>query len=150
MGSNVLAVPNTQKAGYEDLAFELTIKNDSSEPIQDNPTKTSYMVWRGTDGRTDSTLAYSATDIYSSQIAQHGITGEDLGLLTGGVPGNGYARGYITLLVPTSPGAVILHDPNTYTPVLLINYKKLPTDQVNALKHGLQNRQVLQDETFRS
>jgi hypothetical protein len=131
MGSNVVTAPdNLQGPGYRDIAFNLTVRNKSATAIQGDPTQQSFMVWRGTDGRTDNTLAgTAATNIY---VGTHGLNGQDLELM-GGIPVKGYASGYVELLVPTSPGAVLIVDPNTNKTVLVINYDKLTADQINAM-----------------
>lgn len=135
MGPHVVTEANKLHAGYQDIAFNLTIKNDGATAISD-PTQQSYMVWHGTDGKTDNTLAHTAGDIIPSE---HGIQGQNLSLVSP-IPPNGYASGYRALLVPTSPGAVVIVDPNTYKPVLLINYDKLTSEQLKALPTGLQAR----------
>jgi hypothetical protein len=135
MGSHVATAPDTsQGSGYQDIAFNLKIQNKGAA-IDGDPTSQSFMVWRGTDGRTDDTLASTGAAEISS--GTQGITGQNLGLLSG-VPANGYATGYLELLVPTSPGAVIIVDPNTNQPVLIINYDKLSSDQLSKIESGLQ------------
>jgi hypothetical protein len=136
MGSNVAtASDDLQGVGYQDIAFNLKITNESVTAIQGDPTQQAYMVWRGTDGRTDNTLAgTAATNI---DPGTHGLQGQSLELLSG-ISAKGYASGYVELLVPMSPGAVVIMDPNTSKPVLLINYDKLTADQLNAMRTGLQ------------
>jgi len=53
-----------------------------------------------------------------------------------GIPAKGYASEHVELLVPTSPGAVVVVDPNTSKPVLLINYHNLTSDQLNGMRGG--------------
>jgi len=39
-------------------------------------------------------------------------------------------------VVPTEPGAIVVSHPNTYHPVLIINYDKLADDQLRHLRQG--------------
>lgn len=128
MGAKVATESDSSRHGYQDIAFNLTIRNDSAERITHSPDVQSYMVWRGTDGRTDNTLAHTAATTITPQA--HGIDGENLSLITGGLPAHGYAKGYMTLLVPTAPGAIVVMDPGMYKPVLVINYGKLASEQL--------------------
>lgn len=131
MGSSVATAPDSfQGKGYQDVAFNLTIKNAGSAAIQGDPTNQTSMVWRGADGRTDDSLqGTAATNI---EPGTQGLNGQDLELMTG-IPAKGYGSGYVELLVPTSPGAVVLVDPNTSKTVLVINYDKLTTGQLSAI-----------------
>lgn len=141
MGSHVATAPDSfQGPGFQDIAFNLTVRNDGAERIDGGGGGAqSDMVWRGTDGRTDYTLASTAATQISA--GTQGITGQDLALVSG-IPAKGYATGYLALVVPTSPGAIVVVDPNTNKPVLLINYDKLTSDKLNSLHDGL-----LADET---
>ena len=65
----------------------------------------------------------------------HGLNGQDLELMSG-ISAKGYASEHVELLVPTSPGAVVVVDPNTSKPVLLINYHNLTSDQLNGMRGG--------------
>lgn len=130
MGSKVATEADSSRPGYQDIAFNLTMRNDEAERI--DPSVQTSMVWRGTDGRTDDTLAHTAAITITPSA--HGLDGEDLALKTGGLPPHGHAKGYIALLVPTSPGAIVVRDPNTYHPVLVINYDKVPNDQLDSFR----------------
>lgn len=129
MGSKVVTAPDsTVGRGYEDIAFNLTIKNAGSTAIQGDPTNQASMVWGGTNGKTDDTVASTAgTNI---EEGTDGLNGQDLELMSG-IPAGRYASGYVELLVPTSPGAVAITDANTNQADLLINYDNLTATQLN-------------------
>jgi hypothetical protein len=80
MGSKVVqsdtGVLGPAPKGFEYVAFNVTIKNDGPNPTDGVPTYQSAMVWQGTDGRTDNTLAGTSCACVGN--GSYGLAGADL------------------------------------------------------------------------
>lgn len=120
MGGNVVRVPDNSlgKHGFEDVAFDLTVKDVSTTALTGDPTLTTWLMARSPDGRTDETLQSTA----ATNISQgtHGLTGSDLSLESGVQPG-AYVSGYVEWPVPDSTATVFVLNPNTSQPELQID-----------------------------
>jgi len=112
MGRNVVRVPDNSlgKHGFEDVAFNLTVKNTGTTVVSGDPTFTTWLLARSPDGRTDETLQSTAATNISD--GTHGLTGSDLSLVTGLQPGT-YVSGYVEWPEPNSTTMVFVLNPNT-------------------------------------
>jgi hypothetical protein len=93
-----------EQPGYEDVGFQVTIRNDGPAPTGVSPGYGSSLTWTGRDGRSDDTLASTAAKLGPSDL---GLTGTDITLQPSLAPG-GYVSGYLIWPVPTAPGYVTL------------------------------------------
>jgi hypothetical protein len=119
MGATVVRVPDTSYGqGFEDVAFNLTVKNIGTVAVQGDPTFTTSLLARSPDGRTDETLqGAAALKIYDGT---HGLNGSDLELESGVTPGSSVA-GYVSWPVPGTTTTVFVLNPNTNQPELQID-----------------------------
>jgi len=109
MGSRVVAKTHgsfgaAENPGYEDLGFQVTIRNNGPAPTAGSPDYGSSLVWTGRDGRSDDTLASTGPSLGPEDL---GLTGTEITLQSSLQPG-GYVSGYLIWVVPVAPGYVTL------------------------------------------
>jgi hypothetical protein len=93
-----------ENPGYEDLGFQMTIRNNGPAPTAGSPDYGSSLIWMGTDGRSDDTLASTGPSPGPEDL---GLTGTEITLQSSLQPG-GYVSGYLIWVVPVAPGYLTL------------------------------------------
>jgi hypothetical protein len=119
MGGSVVRVPdNSVGHGFEDVAFNLTIRDAGTTAQVGDPVLTPWLLARSPGRRTDETLqGTAALNIYDGT---HGLNGSDLELESGVQPG-AHVSGYVSWPVPSSTTTVFVLNPNTGQPELQID-----------------------------
>lgn len=117
MADHIVTVPDSNMAGFDDVAFDMTISNIGQTAVSGDLTFQSAIVSLGPDSRIDNTVASTAGSIVDGQ---YGLQGSNLGLQQRLLPGQ-IVAGYVDWLVPHGAQAVQLIDPNTNQPVLQVD-----------------------------
>ena len=123
MGPRIVTMADATKPGYQSAGFQVTIRNNGPAPTAGSPDYGTSLVWTGTDGRSDSTLASEAAEARPDQL---GLTGTEIQIQPS-LPAGGYVSGYLIWEIPTAPGYATLSSSSaqegdmTEHPVMRVN-----------------------------